>query len=165
MALKPFENVVAEYGSVVLRVCCAVVGPVDAEDAWSETFISAMRAYSDLSPAANVEAWLVTIAHRKAVDIIRVRGRIAVPTDEVPEVPTRIGLPGTWDHELWGALENLPFKQRAAVAYHFLGGLPYAEIAEVLGSTPAAARRAGSDGIAQLRKTYLPIAVSEGRHR
>lgn len=164
VSLKPFEEVVAEHGSVVLRVCRAVVGPVDAEDAWSETFIAAMRAYPELDPGANIEAWLVTIAHRKAIDIIRVRGRLAIPTDEVPELPTRIGLPGSWDHELWDALEQLPFKQRAAVAYHFLGGLPYADIAEILGNTPTAARKAGSDGIAALRKTYLPKTVPEGSH-
>lgn len=152
--MKPFEQVVTEHGSVVLRVCRAVVGPLDAEDAWSETFLAAMRAYPELPPDANVEAWLVTIAHRKAIDLVRVRGRVAVPVDDLPEAPTRLGLPGTWDHELWDALELLPFKQRAAVAYHFLGGLPYAEIAKVLGNTPAAARRAGSDGIAALRKTY-----------
>ena len=39
MTLKPFEDVVAEHGPTVLRVCRAVLGPVDAEDAWSETFL------------------------------------------------------------------------------------------------------------------------------
>ncbi len=64
MTLKPFEEVVAEYGPTVLRVCRAVLGPVEAEDAWSETFLAALRAYPDLRPGSNVEAWLVTIAHR-----------------------------------------------------------------------------------------------------
>ena len=71
MSVQPFEDVVAEYGPMVLRVCRAVLGPVDADDAWSETFLSAMRAYPDLNPGANVEAWLVTIAHRRAVDRVR----------------------------------------------------------------------------------------------
>ena len=52
----------------MLRVCRAVVGPVDAEDAWSETFLSALRAYPELPADANVEAWLVTIAHRRALE-------------------------------------------------------------------------------------------------
>ncbi|MGC0366072.1 DNA-directed RNA polymerase specialized sigma24 family protein [Rhodococcus sp. 27YEA15] len=164
MTLKPFEDVVAEHGAVVLRVCRAVVGPAEADDAWSETFIAAMRAYPALDDDANVEAWLVTIAHRKAIDITRVRGRSAVPTDVVPDAPSGLGVPGAWDHELWDALEKLPFKQRSAVAYHFLGGLPYAAVAEILGNTPAAARRAGADGIAALRKTYLPNAFPEGSH-
>ncbi|HEX9831721.1 MAG TPA: RNA polymerase subunit sigma-24, partial [Mycobacterium sp.] len=33
MKVRPFEEVVAEHGATVLRVCRAVVGPVDAEDA------------------------------------------------------------------------------------------------------------------------------------
>lgn len=160
--VRPFDQVVTEYGAVVLRVCRAVVGPVDADDAWSETFLAAMRAYPALDADANVEAWLVTIAHRKAIDITRTRARHAVPTDELPESPTRLGVPGTWDHELWDALEKLPLKQRAAVAYHYLGGLPYAQIAVILGNTADAARRAGSDGIATLRRTYASAAAAGG---
>jgi predicted RNA polymerase sigma factor len=63
---QPFDLVVATHGATVLRVCRAVLGPVDADDAWSETFLSAMKAYPDLPADASVEAWLVTIAHRKA---------------------------------------------------------------------------------------------------
>jgi len=50
----------------VLRVCRAVLA-VDADDAWSETFLSAMTAYPALPADANAQAWLVTIAHRKAI--------------------------------------------------------------------------------------------------
>src|SRR5689334_25414973 len=87
VTLKPFEDVVTEHGATVLRVCRAVVGPVDAEDAWSETFLSALRAYPDLPADANVEAWLVTIAHRRAIDVGRARSRRPVPTDALPERP------------------------------------------------------------------------------
>ncbi|NHU42707.1 sigma-70 family RNA polymerase sigma factor [Rhodococcus sp. A14] len=159
MTLKPFEDIVAEHGPTVLRVCRAVVGPVDAEDAWSETFIAAMRAYPDLRPGSNVEAWLVTIAHRKALDHIRARDRRPVPTDALPEQTTDRGLPGGHDPELWNAVGALPMKQRAAVAYHYLAGLPYAEIAVILSNSPDASRRAAADGIAALRKT-LSISVS-----
>ncbi|AOW91644.1 RNA polymerase subunit sigma-24 [Rhodococcus sp. WMMA185] len=162
MALTPFEDVVAEHGATVLRVCRAVVGPADAEDAWSETFIAAMRAYPELQPGRNVEAWLVTIAHRKSLDHIRARSRRAVPTDELPEESADWGLPGSYDSELWNAVGALPVKQRAAVAYHYLAGLPYAEIAVILGNSADASRRAAADGIAALRKT-LSIAVSGDR--
>jgi DNA-directed RNA polymerase specialized sigma24 family protein len=40
------------------------------------------------------------------------------------------------------------------VAYHYLAGLPYAEIAAILDSSVDAARRAAADGIATLRRTY-----------
>ena len=72
---QPFEQVVAAHGATVLRVCRAVLGPSDADDAWSETFLSAMRAYPELPGDANIEAWLVTIAHRKAIDVARAAAR------------------------------------------------------------------------------------------
>jgi RNA polymerase sigma factor (sigma-70 family) len=139
---------------MVLRVCRAVLGPVAADDAWSETFLSAMKAYPQLRPDSNVEAWLVTIAHRKALDQVRVASRQPVLVPELPEVPVTDPDPVDEQSQLWTALKSLPLKQRQAVAYHHLAGLPYAEIAEVLGGSVAAARKAASDGIATLRKTY-----------
>ncbi|ULE32887.1 RNA polymerase sigma factor [Mycobacterium sp. IDR2000157661] len=152
--MRPFEEVVAEYGPTVLRVCRAVVGPVDAEDAWSETFLSAMLAYPDLPADANVEAWLVTIAHRRAIDVSRARSRRAAPTDTMSDVPALQADPAGHDQDLWEALSRLPTKQRHAVAYHHVAGLPFAEIAKLLGNSPDAARRAAADGIKTLRKTY-----------
>jgi RNA polymerase sigma factor (sigma-70 family) len=149
---KPFETVVSDHGPTVLRVCRAVLGPVDADDAWSETFLSAMGAYPQLPADANVEAWLVTIAHRKAIDVTRARTRAAIPTHTLPEPP------GTRqperDDDLADALAGLPDKQRHAVAYHYLAGLPYTEVAAILGGTATAARRSAADGIAALRRTY-----------
>jgi RNA polymerase sigma factor (sigma-70 family) len=153
--VKPFEAIVAEHGPTVLRVCRAVVGPIAAEDAWSETFLSAMRAYPDLPPGSNVEAWLVTIAHRKAIDHVRAESRRAVPTEHLPEQPTTDGVAGGWESDLWAALKALPLKQRQTVAYHYLAGLPYADVAAIVGGSAVAARRAAADGIATLRKTYL----------
>jgi RNA polymerase sigma factor (sigma-70 family) len=56
------------------------------------------------------------------------------------------------DQHLSQILERLPERQRLAVIYHYLGDLPYAEVAAVIGGTPEAARRAAADGIAKLRK-------------
>ena len=52
--MQPFEAIVAEHGAVVMRVCRALLGPVDADDAWSETFLAALRAYPGLRPGSNV---------------------------------------------------------------------------------------------------------------
>jgi DNA-directed RNA polymerase specialized sigma24 family protein len=54
----------------------------------------------------------------------------------------------------------LPPKQRQAVAYRYLAGLPYSQIAVILGSSVVAARRAAADGIATLRRTYPLIDLS-----
>jgi RNA polymerase sigma factor (sigma-70 family) len=151
---KPFEDVVTEHGPTVLRVCRAVLGPVEAEDAWSETFLAAMRAYPELPPGSNLEAWLVTIAHRKALDQHRARARNPVAVETLPQRPSTHGVPGSRDTELWDALASLPRKQRHAIAYHYLAGMPYALIAPLLGNNEAAARRAAADGIRTLRARY-----------
>ena len=44
-----------------------------------------MKAYLDLPADANVEAWLVTIAHHKAVDVTRAAARRAISTAELPD--------------------------------------------------------------------------------
>ncbi len=155
MTREPFERIVDRHGDTVLRVCRAVVGPSDAEDAWSETFLAALRAYPDLPAGANVEAWLVTIAHRKAIDVTRRRARSAVPVGELPEGRSAVGLPGDRDDQLWAHVAALPDRQRQAVAYHYLAGLPHRDVAAVIGGSTDAARRAAADGIAALRRTYL----------
>lgn len=162
--MQPFEEIVVEHGPVVLRVCRAVLGTDDAaEDAWSETFLSALRAYPDLRPDSNVRGWLVTIAHRKAIDQIRRRTRAPRLTGSTPDVAS-VDLDPMPDGDLRGALGRLPTRQRAAVAYRYLADLPYAEIAELLGTTEAAARRSAADGIAKLRQAYRTKA-GDGSHR
>ncbi len=167
----PFESVVSVHGSTVLRVCRAVLGPADADDAWSETFLSALKAYPDLPADANIEAWLVTIAHRKAIDVTRGTARRAIPVAQIPETqtpdtPARVsGAAGGYgqdgggtglvaDDDLADALTQLPAKQKQAVAYHYIAGLPYADVATILGGSAEAARRAAADGIARLRRSY-----------
>jgi len=154
MALPPFGHAVTAHGPTVLRVCRGLLGPDDAEDAWSETFLAALQAYPRLPEASNVRGWLVTIAHNKAVDRIRANSRAPVPTDVDEERAAPDTRPVETDDALWAALRALPPKQRKAVAYHHLGDLPYAEVAELLGTSVAAARRSAADGIAALRSTY-----------
>ncbi len=138
----------------MLRVCRAVLGWDLAHDAWSETFLAALQAYPDLAPGSNVEAWLVTIAKRKAIDQHRATIRRPVPLAKLPEPSvTELAAVDT-DHGIWDALARLPLKQREAVAYHYLGGLPYSDVARLLGNSPDAARRAAADGIKALRTTY-----------
>jgi RNA polymerase sigma factor (sigma-70 family) len=150
---RPFAEVVSVHGPTVLRVCRAVLGPADADDAWSETFLSALRAYPRLPADANVEAWLVTIAHRKAIDVVRKAKRFATPIADIDAEAIETGPDGA-DVDLTRSLARLPERQRYAVAYHYLGGLPYSEVAAIVGGSPEAARRAASDGIANLRKVH-----------
>jgi RNA polymerase sigma factor (sigma-70 family) len=159
----PFEAVVAQHGATVWRVVRAVVGHADADDAWSDTFLAALKAYPQLPADANIEAWLVTIAHRKAIDITRAASRRAIPAADTPDSPARERA-DAHDLDLDAAVGALPPKQRQAVAYHYLAGLPYSDIAAILDSSVAAARRAAADGIATLRRTYPSIDTSRNHH-
>jgi RNA polymerase sigma factor (sigma-70 family) len=155
----PFERAIRDHGATVLRVCRTVLGAgPDADDAWSETFLAALRHWPDLDDDTNVEAWLVRVAQRKAVDITRARARHAVPSAEVPDRRA----PDPPDGHVWHAVAELPERQRLAVAYHYLGGLPHAETAELIGGTAASVRRAASDGITSLRRSFR-AADDEGK--
>jgi RNA polymerase sigma factor (sigma-70 family) len=149
--VQPFEKLVTDHGAMVLRVCRATVGPVDAEDAWSETFLSALQGYPALPPDADVVGWLVTIAHRRSVDLLRRRGRSAVPLDPLPEPRGPARADADDEAALYDALRGLTERQRLSVAYHHLAGLPYREVAALVGGTEAAARRAAADGVRALR--------------
>ncbi|MDE9365495.1 sigma-70 family RNA polymerase sigma factor [Luteipulveratus sp. YIM 133132] len=162
----PFEQAVTQHGATVLRVCRAVLGPgADAEDAWSETFVAALAAWPDLEPDTNVEAWLVRVARRKAIDVTRARARHAVPTDDVPDRPSTLGTSDGHDIDLWRAVAALPERQRLAVAYHYLGGLPHTETAELIGGRPDAVRRAAADGVRSLRRAFAAADAQEGASR
>ncbi|MCY7417015.1 MAG: RNA polymerase subunit sigma-24, partial [Chloroflexi bacterium] len=80
----------------------------------------------------------------------------------LPALPDRAApqTPG-WDETsgLWDALRALPLKQRQTVAYHYLIGLPYREIAAIVGGSEDAARRAAADGIAALRTSTTQGAL------
>lgn len=60
-----------------------------------------------------------------------------------------VGLPDT---ALWAAVRALPERQRTAVALRYGLDLDHAEVARVLGTTPAATRRLVSDALAALRQ-------------
>ena len=148
---QPFEKVVEQHGGTVLRVCRVLLGVHDAQDAWSETFLAALRAYPKLGDAGNLRGWLLTIAHRKAIDHHRARGRNPVPVAEVAEVAVEDGISEP-DERLWAAVGALPPKQRAAVALRYGSDLPHSEIGAALGCSPEAARRNLHEGLKRLRK-------------
>jgi RNA polymerase sigma factor (sigma-70 family) len=162
--MKPFDSIIDDHGAVVLRVCRALLQPADAEDAWSETFLAAFRAYPQLASETNIRGWLVTIAHHKAIDVLRSASRQTLLVEDIAErsPSSRVSLatqslepfesPIDFD-SLRAAIGTLPEKQRRAVAYRYLGELNYAEIGTLLECSQSAARRSVSDGLAALRKT------------
>ena len=150
----PFQRLLDDHSTTVLRFLVGSVGPVDADDCFQETVIAALRAYPRLSHEDNLRGWLLTIAHRKALDHHRARGRRAIPVEDVD--PGASGPPEPGDDSLWTAVHDLPPKQRGAVLLRFVGDLSHREIATALDSSEEAARRALADGLAKLRKEWTP---------
>jgi RNA polymerase sigma factor (sigma-70 family) len=148
--LPPFQTLIDEHATDVMGVLRGAVGRNDADDCFQETFLAALRAYPKLNDASNLRGWLLTIAHRKAIDNHRANGRRPLPVAEVIEVETNE--PQFEGDGIWPLIEVLPAKQRAAVALRYACDLPHAEIAAALGCSPDAARRSLHEGIKRLRK-------------
>ena len=149
--MPPFQTLLDEHAAVVMATLRGAVGRADAEDCFQETFLAALRAYPKLRDAGNLRGWLLTIAHRKAIDHHRANGRRPLPIADPIEVVSLDPEPG---EGIWDAVETLPPKQRAAVALRFGADLPPAEIAAALGCSSEAARRSLHEGIKRLRKEF-----------
>ena len=135
-----------------MRFLIASVGPTDADDCFQETFLAALRAYPRLRDDSNLKGWLLTIAHRKAIDHHRAGQRQRVLAGRLPE-PDATTIPDT-DASVWEPVRQLPPKQRAAEVYRYANDLPYAEIGRLLGCSEAAARRNVHEGLKTIRENW-----------
>ncbi len=150
--LPPFQQLLERHQGDVIGFLIASVGPQDAEDCFQETFLAALRAYPRLEDDRNLRGWLLTIAHRKAIDHHRSRQRRATPVGDAPEVADpRAAAAHKKESGIWHKVAALPPKQRAAVALRFACDLPHREIAAALDISEDAARRNVHEGIKQLR--------------
>jgi RNA polymerase sigma factor (sigma-70 family) len=159
--LPPFQRFLDAHAEDVLRFLVASLGRHDADDAFQETFLAALRAYPRLTPGSNLRGWVLTIAHRKAIDVHRARGRNPVPVAEIHDGAQRSPpppAPGEDDH--WERVRALPARQREVLTLRFAADLTHAEIATALGCTEAAARRAAADGLKNLRKELTDVAAT-----
>jgi RNA polymerase sigma factor (sigma-70 family) len=148
----PFQTFLERHRDAVYRFLVFSVGPDAADDCLQETFVAALRAYPRLEDGSNLRAWVLTIAHRKAIDAHRARSRRPVPVPDLPDRPApQVKLP---DPGLWEAVGKLPPKQRAAIVLRFVSDLPFREVGRILDSSEAAARQNVREGLAHLRKEY-----------
>jgi len=147
--VPPFERFYLTPRDEVLGYLQRLLGP-RAEDAWQETFLRALRAYGRLEHGRHLRAWVFTIATNVALDELRVKGR-TVPVDDVEPVTE---LQRDAFRELEHLTGSLPPTERAAVVLRYGYDLPYAQIADALGSSEEAARAAASSGVRRLRRTH-----------
>lgn len=152
--LKIFERERRHLLCVAFRI---LGSQADAEDVVQETWIKYDR--SDTTNVQNLPAWLTTVASRLCVDVLR-RKR------EIPqEAPALTAIAGDSDNpeetallagELTTAftvvLEALTPPQRVALVLHDAFGVPFEEVAHILGTTLASAKKLASRGRRQLRR-------------
>jgi RNA polymerase sigma factor (sigma-70 family) len=156
--LPPFQRFLDAERDVVWRFLVSAVGSAEAEDCFQETFISALRAYPRLRPGSNVRAWVLTIAHRKALDAHRARARRALPVaasaiaDRGGSSPSAQEQALANDAPLWQAVGELPARQCSAVVLRYVADLPHRDIATAIGCSEDAARRSLHEGLTKLRK-------------
>lgn len=150
MALPPFQTLVEQHRTAVWGYVVSLVGPNDAPDLYQDTLLSALRAYPSLRDATNLRSWLLSVAHSRVVDRARGRARRPEVLGDVPDRGTTFEVDG--DDAIWTLVAQLPDKQRHAVVLRFVGDLPYADIAELAGTSEAAARQNVRAGLARLRQ-------------
>ena len=146
----PFQRFLDAHREDVWRFLVAAVGRDAADDCFQETFLAAMRAYPR-TRIDNPRAWVLTIAHRKALDHHRARARRAVPIGAVPDVPAPPE-PDRHGDGVWERVGDLPPKQRAALLLRFAGDLSHREVANAMGVSEEAARRSAHEGLKRLRE-------------
>ena len=180
-----FEPLVERYkGTVYAQVVGRTGNFASAEDIVQETFVEAYRSLKSLKDPVKFRAWVRGIAMNLSNEWIRKRKpnvpignmddskEAAIHGDVLPD--TFVRLPTAPDNEyemeemrnqIFGAVERLPEKYREVVLLHYMEGLKYREIAEMLEvpeSTVLGRLQVGRD---QLREDLMPIVEETLKER
>ena len=147
VSVPPFERFYEEQKGPVLAHLRRSLGRHEADDAFQETFLRALRAYPKLKHGQHLKAWALAIARNVAIDAHR---RRVVTSADVPDLES-VDEPLPYE-ELRRLTADLPQKERAAVFLRYGYDLTYEEIGDALGSSSEAARQAASSGVRRLRR-------------
>ena len=141
-----------------------------AEDAVQEGFLAAWRSASRFLPErAKASTWLLTLVHRRAVDLVRREERRR--TEMLETRDEAVGGPA--DEAVWlrferervqGALARLPDQQREALELAYYGGFTQSELADRLGQPVGTIKSRMFTGLSRLRE-LLAEPEAEGRER
>jgi RNA polymerase sigma-70 factor (ECF subfamily) len=129
------------FGGVAYGVALRILrDPALAQDAVQDGFLAAWRTAAAFDPGrGNASTWLLTLVHRRAVDLVRREERRRADvldestpvasgdsTDEAAEVRAE-------RRAVQAALRQLPRDQREALELAYYGGLSQSQLAERLG--------------------------------
>jgi len=142
-----------------------------AEDAVQEGFLAAWRSAATFrADRAKASTWIVTLVHRRAVDIVRREERRRAEPLESENRPDPVDPAGSAEDAAWlgferdrvqAALHALPDTQREAIELAYYGGYSQSELAERLGVPLGTIKSRMFAGLARLRE-LLGEAESEG---
>lgn len=139
--LPHYSQLVKRYEQAILRYVHSILRDGDdADDAAQETFLKAYRNLWAFDVSRSFSSWLYRIAHNEAITLIRKRGRYVTgePADVILEQQPSANRP---DHEyaetelkelVQSSLDQIPFIYREPLVLHFLEGLSYQEISDIL---------------------------------
>jgi RNA polymerase sigma-70 factor (ECF subfamily) len=112
--------------------------PALAQDAVQEAFVGVWRNAGRYSAErSSVRTWMLSIAHHRAIDIVR-RRRRASPLPEIETSDQALRVPDVWPevaraadaHAVRTALTALPVAQRQVIEMAYFSGLTQVEIAQ-----------------------------------
>lgn len=158
---------VRRFQRVVFGVALAVVGDAGtAEDIAQQAFERAWRHASvHDSRRGSVRAWLTTITHNLAIDVVRARSALPMDPDDLPVLlaamtdnPERVAVAHDSAHGLRQALAGLPAPQARAVAMSGIYGMTARQVADAEGIPLGTAKTRIRDGMQKLRAAYLSEA-------
>jgi RNA polymerase sigma factor (sigma-70 family) len=152
------EDVWEAHRPAVFGAAYRILGTVaEAEDVTQEVWLRA--AASDLSEVRDLRAWLVTVAARTSYNVLksaRVRRESYVgpwlpePLLTGPDAAARVLMDESVSTAMLVVMETLTPAERVALVLHDVFDFPFAQVAEVLGVTPAAGRKLASRARARL---------------
>ena len=141
-----------------------------AEDAVQEAFVTLWRsAGSFRAEKAKPSTWILTLVHRRAVDVVRrEERRRAAPLVDGMEEPDERALPADEEIELndrrrlvQEALRQLPDDQREALELAYYGGLTQSELAERLSVPLGTIKSRMFTGLRRLRDLLAEAGLDE----
>ncbi|MFE2425458.1 RNA polymerase sigma factor [Streptomyces sp. NPDC059373] len=139
----------------------AIVGPADAEDVTSETWLEIARDLGRFrGDGAGFRGWAATIARHRALDHLRwqrSRPRVTLLEQDVLELPgaedtAAQALENLATEQAIALIATLPPDQAEAVLLRVLVGLDGTSAARVLGKRPGAVRTASYRGLKRLAR-------------
>jgi RNA polymerase sigma factor (sigma-70 family) len=129
-----------------------------AEDAVQDAFVTIWRTAPRFVPEkGKASTWILTLVHRRAVDVVRREQRRRTESLEIAPEPGTRGA----DEEAWlrlqrervqHALKQLPDQQREALELAYYGGFTQSELAERLGQPLGTIKSRMFNGLSQLRE-------------